>query len=121
MNSEESIDGIRFKCSNHISVDGSKLKKKICGRKFTVRRYSWFSKSHLKMSEILSLTYYWWNNLPLSFVEHELDLGKLYNIFPIRLILRLYYYISTYTILILILSVKLILVLYLYFNIAIYI
>ena len=101
MNSEESIDGIRFKCSNHISVDGSKLKKKICGRKFTVRRYSWFSKSHLKMSEILSLTYFWWNNLPLSFVEHELDLGKLYNIFPIRLILRLYYYISTYTILIL--------------------
>ena len=78
MKSEDYIDRIIFKCNNYISVDGSKLKKKICGSKFTVRKYSWFSKSHLKMPEILSLTYYWWNNLPLSFMEHELDLGKLY-------------------------------------------
>ena len=107
MKSEEVIDRIIFKCNNYISGDGSKLKKKICGRKFSVRRYSWFSKSHLKMPEILSLTYYWWNNLPLTFIEHELDLGNLYYI-----LLYLLYFIYTYTRLLLILII--ILDLYLY-------
>jgi hypothetical protein len=98
MKSEESIDRIIFKCSNYISVDGSILKKKICGRKFTVRRYSWFSKSHLKMPEILSLTYYWWNNLPLTFIEHELDLE--FEIIP-HISCTILYYIYTRLIIIL--------------------
>ncbi len=72
---EDAIDGIKFKCNNSIPVSGSKLKKKRCGRKYSIRRKSWFFKSHLKIAEILNSTYYWWNGLKAKFIENEMEHG----------------------------------------------
>jgi hypothetical protein len=33
--------------------------------------------SHLTIFEVLTLTYFWWNELPLKFIEKYLDLGGL--------------------------------------------
>ncbi|KZR97560.1 Uncharacterized protein APZ42_007488, partial [Daphnia magna] len=55
-------------------VNGSNIKTKLCSKKFTIRRYSWFHKSHLTIYEILTLTYYWWSEISQKYVENDLDL-----------------------------------------------
>jgi len=37
-----------------------------------VRRQSWFSGSHLLISEIFLFTYYWWHNYTLECIQREL-------------------------------------------------
>ncbi len=54
-------------------------KTKICGKKYTIQENSWFHKSHLTIFEILTLTYFWWNELPLKFIEKDLELGGFYT------------------------------------------
>ena len=43
-----SKDGLSWRCSN-----------KQCGKKISIRQDSWFAKSHLSLSQIIKLTYYW--------------------------------------------------------------
>ncbi|KZR98884.1 Uncharacterized protein APZ42_005491, partial [Daphnia magna] len=68
------IDSCQLKCNNRIGVNGSTIKTKLCSKKFTIRRYSWFHKSHLTIHEILTLTYYWWSEISQKYVENDLDL-----------------------------------------------
>ncbi|XP_045035872.1 uncharacterized protein LOC123476927 [Daphnia magna] len=69
------IDGCQLKCNNRIGVNGSTIKTKLCSKKFTIRRYSWFHKSHLTIHEILTLTYYWWSEISQKYGENDLDLA----------------------------------------------
>jgi hypothetical protein len=71
------IDGCLFKCNQKKGIAGSKIKTKICGKKYAIRKNSWFHQSHLTLFEILTLTYFWWNELPLKFIEKDLELGVL--------------------------------------------
>lgn len=65
------IDSCRYICSNKI-LNAGKTKYEICSTTCSVRRQSWFSGSHLFMSEIFLFTYYWWNNYTLECIEREL-------------------------------------------------
>ena len=47
-----------------------------CRKKTSVRRGSWFSKSHLSLEEIVKLTYYWVHKYPAELVKHKLTLGN---------------------------------------------
>ena len=60
-----SKDGLSWRCSN-----------KQCGKKISIRQDSWFAKSHLSLSQIIKLTYYWVYRYPAEIVQHELKLGS---------------------------------------------
>jgi len=60
-----SKDKLVWRCTN-----------KNCYRKFSIRHNSWFEHSHLSLSSILKLTYYWVYKLPLTFIKLQLDIGS---------------------------------------------
>ena len=62
--SSYSKDGVVWRCSN------SK-----CTNKTSIRTDSWFFGSHLTLSQIVKLTYYWVYKLPLEFIARELKIG----------------------------------------------
>ena len=49
---------------------------KECGKNFEVRRGSWFKGSHLKLKQIVLLTYMWTYKLPQEFVQREVLIGS---------------------------------------------
>lgn len=49
---------------------------KYCYRKFSIRHNSWFANSHLSLSVIVKLTYYWVHKLPLNYIKLQLDIGS---------------------------------------------
>jgi hypothetical protein len=67
LNRDESYskDGYVWSCS-----------KRLCYRKISIREGSWFRSSHLTISQILKLTYYWVYKLPNHFVKFQLDIGS---------------------------------------------
>ena len=58
-------DGLVWRCSN-----------KKCGYKVSIRKFSWFEKSHLTIPQIVKLTYYWTYNTQQEVVERELRIGS---------------------------------------------
>ncbi|XP_067659400.1 uncharacterized protein [Haliotis asinina] len=57
-------EGYVWRCSN-----------KKCNQKIVARRDSWFFKSHLSISEIMKLTFYWVYQVRENFVKVQLRLG----------------------------------------------
>ena len=49
---------------------------KNCRKKISIRKNSWFKKSHLKLGEILKLTYFLIYKYPQDLVKHELKIGS---------------------------------------------
>lgn len=47
-----------------------------CRFRKSIRHNSWFAGSHLKLEQIVKLTYYWVNKLPQEFVQRELRIGS---------------------------------------------
>ena len=47
-----------------------------CGKKISIRKGSWFEKSHLSLAKITKLTYYWVWKYPEELVRHELKIGS---------------------------------------------
>ena len=74
------------KCSTgfiHLVKDSSKTdgkvyrcNKKDCNNKISLRKFSWFEGSHLKIEQILKLTYYWVYKIPQEFVQSQLRIGS---------------------------------------------
>lgn len=60
-----SKDQVVWRCSNSS-----------CNKKTSIRDGSWFAKSHLTLSQIIKLTYYWVYKLPAEFVTRELKIGS---------------------------------------------
>ena len=70
-NSEGKVDGVRWYCSNKISVDGSKFCLKTCNGTRSARFNTWFYKSKLRILEILLITYFWWYKIPMRLLKIE--------------------------------------------------
>ena len=68
---------IRLRKDNSYSKDGYvwRCTYKECNFKISIREGSWFAKSHLSLSDIVKLTYYWVNKQPNNLSEFELTLS----------------------------------------------
>ena len=60
-----SQDGIYWRCSY-----------RGCGKKMSIRKGSWFAKSHLSLAKITKLTYYWVWKYSEELIRHELKIGS---------------------------------------------
>ena len=60
-----SQDGIYWRCNNSS-----------CRKKISIRKNSWFEKSHMSLESILKLTYYWVYKYPEELLMHELKIGS---------------------------------------------
>ncbi|EFX64137.1 hypothetical protein DAPPUDRAFT_334545 [Daphnia pulex] len=61
-----------YLCHNKVVNEKTKKYEK-CETKSSVRRNTWFWKSHLMIWEILLFTYYWWHKKPLQYIQRELE------------------------------------------------
>ena len=50
--------------------------RKCCHRKISLRHGSWFEGSHLTLSQIVLLSYFWIYDYPQEIVRHEIDIGS---------------------------------------------
>ena len=69
---------LRLDADKSFSIDGFcwRCPKKNCRKKISIRKDSWFMKSHLTIPQIVKLTYFWVYKYPQELVIHELKLGS---------------------------------------------
>ena len=69
---------IRLRKDNSYPRDGGcwRCTNKECGWKFSLRSGSWFSKSKLRLEQILDITYQWVNDCPNNFMCREVGISK---------------------------------------------
>lgn len=63
--SSYSKDGVVWRCTN-----------RKCNRKTSIREGSWFKGTHLSLSRVVKLTYYWVYQLPSEHIARELRIGS---------------------------------------------
>jgi hypothetical protein len=68
----DKIDECYYQCHNKVVNEKTNNYEK-SGTKSSVRRNTWFWKSHLMIWEILLFTYYWWHENPLQYIQRELE------------------------------------------------
>ena len=66
-----SVDEVRWICWNKISTGKKVVRFRTCNGSESIRSNTWFSKSKLRIAEILLFTYYWWNNIPMTIFKRE--------------------------------------------------
>uniref|UniRef100_A0A1X7VJP2 Uncharacterized protein n=1 Tax=Amphimedon queenslandica TaxID=400682 RepID=A0A1X7VJP2_AMPQE len=61
-----SRDLMVWKCLDH----------KTCNKKVSIRRGTWFERSHLSLEQILKLTYYWVRHIKQALIMRECHIGS---------------------------------------------